>query len=103
MLADLHRSRAQAGSCDRRGVNATAERLVRSIQSECRAQTIPSGERQIRKAVKETTEHKRFQRDHQGLHDERAEKPSAEANRDGVIERRETSGGVLNDPDWRAA
>ena len=38
-------------------LNAYAERFVRSIKSECLAQIIPLGERHLRKAVKEYTEH----------------------------------------------
>lgn len=38
-------------------LNACAERFVRSIKSECLAQVIPFGERHLRHAVKEYTEH----------------------------------------------
>jgi transposase InsO family protein len=48
-------------------LNAYAERFVRSTKSECLAQIIPLGERHLRKAVKEYTEHYHFERNHQGL------------------------------------
>jgi len=38
-------------------LNAYAERFARSIKSECLAQIIPLGERHLRHAVKEYTEH----------------------------------------------
>ncbi len=41
-------------------LNAYAERFVRSIKSECLAQIIPLGERHLRAAVKEFTEHYHF-------------------------------------------
>jgi hypothetical protein len=67
------------GSCGGRAVklparsldlNAYAERFVRSIKSECLAQIIPLGERHLRKAVKEYTEHYHVERNHQGLDNE---------------------------------
>ena len=48
-------------------LNAYAERFVRSIKSECLAQIIPLGERHLRHAVKEYTEHYHFERNHQYL------------------------------------
>ena len=46
-------------------LNAYAERFVRSIKSECLSQIIPLGERHLRNAVKEFTEHYHFERNHQ--------------------------------------
>jgi len=77
-------------------LNAYAERFVRSIKSECLAQIIPLGERHLRNAVTEYTEHYHFERNHQGLDNELIEKPSDEANIDGAIECRERLGGVLS-------
>jgi len=48
-------------------LNAYAERFVRSIRSECLAQIIPLGERHLRRAVREYTEHYHHERNHQGL------------------------------------
>lgn len=48
-------------------LNAYAERFVRSIKSECLSQIIPLGERHLRKAVAEYTEHYHAKRNHQGL------------------------------------
>ena len=47
-------------------LNAYAERFVRSVKSECLAKIIPLGERHLRKAVKEYTEHYHLERNHQG-------------------------------------
>ena len=48
-------------------LNAYAERFVRSIKSECLARIIPLGERHLRNAVAEYTEHYHTERNHQGL------------------------------------
>jgi putative transposase len=77
-------------------LNAYAERFVRSIKSECLAQIIPLGERHLRKAVREYTEHYHFERNHQGLDNQLIEKLSDEVNMDGAVECRERLGGVLN-------
>ena len=76
-------------------LNAYAERFVRSIKSECLGQIIPLGERHLRKAVKEYTEHYHFERNHQGRGNELIEKPSDEPYMDGVVECQERPGGVL--------
>ncbi len=76
-------------------LNAYAERFVRSIKFECLAQIIPLGERHLRKAVKEYTEHYHFERNHQGLNNELIEKPSDEPSMDGAVECQERLGGVL--------
>jgi len=77
-------------------LNAYAERFVRSIKSECLAQIIPLGERHLRKAVKEYTEHYHFERNHQGLDNELIEKPSDKPNMSRPVECQERLGGVLN-------
>jgi transposase InsO family protein len=61
-------------------LNAFAERFVHSIKSECLAQIIPLSERQLRKAVKEYTEHDHSGHNHQGLNNELIEKPLARSN-----------------------
>ncbi len=77
-------------------LNAYAERFVRSIKSECLAQIIPLGERHLRKAMKEYTEHYHFERNHQGLGNELIEKLIDGPNMDGAVDCRERLGGILN-------
>ena len=48
-------------------LNSYAERFVRSVKSECLAKMIPLGERHLRNAVAEYTEHYHAERNHQGL------------------------------------
>ena len=84
-------------------LNAHAERFVLSIKSECLAQIIPLGERHLRKAVKEYTEHYHFERNHQGLNNELIEKPIDRPNMDGAVDCRERLGGILNYYHRRAA
>ncbi len=76
-------------------LNAYAERFVLSIKSECLAQIIPLGERHLRTAVKEYTEHYHLERNHQGLHNELIEKSGDEPNMKGAVECHERLGGVL--------
>jgi transposase InsO family protein len=78
-------------------LNAYAERFVLSIKSECLAQIIPLGERHLRKAVKEYTEHYHFERNHQGLDNELIETSGDEPNMEGAVECHERLGGILND------
>ncbi len=77
-------------------LNAYAERFVRSIKSECLAQLIPLGERHLRTAVKEYTEHYHVERNHQGLDNELIEDRRDAAGVSGDVERREPLGGILN-------
>ena len=84
-------------------LNAYAERFVRSIKSECLAQIIPLGERHLRRAVKEYTEHYHLERNHQGLENELIEKPSDDLDMNGAVQCRERLGGVLKYYDRRAA
>ena len=76
-------------------LNAYAERFVRSIKSECLAQIAPLGERNLRNAVKEYTEHYHFERNHQGLDNQLIEKPSDEPNMDNAVGCQERLGGLL--------
>ncbi|MCH7667539.1 MAG: transposase, partial [Acidobacteria bacterium] len=77
-------------------LNAYAERFVRSIKSECLAQIIPLGERHLREAVKEYTEHYHIERNHQGLDNKLIEKPSRRVNMGSAVDCRERLGGILN-------
>ncbi len=76
-------------------LNAYAERFVLSIRSECLDQIIPLGERHLRKAVREYTEHYHAERNHQGRGNESIETPCEEPNMDGTVECQERLGGVL--------
>jgi putative transposase len=84
-------------------LNAYAERFVHSVKSECLAKIIPLGERHLRKAVKEYTEHYHLERNHQGLDNELVEKLSSNRDRDDAVECRERLGGILNYYHRRAA
>ncbi len=84
-------------------LNAYAERFARSIKSECLAQIIPLGERHLRKAGQEYTDHYHFERNHQGLDNELIEKPIDGPNMDGAVECRERLGGILKYYHRRAA
>lgn len=74
-------------------LNAYAERFVRSIKEECLSQIIPLGERHLRRAVAEYTEHYHRERNHQGIGNRLIE-PQEEGS--GELERRERLGGLLN-------
>jgi transposase InsO family protein len=77
-------------------LNAYAERFVRSVKSECLAKIIPLGERHLRKAVKEYTEHYHLERNHQGLDNELIEKLIDRPKMGGTVNCRERLSGVLN-------
>lgn len=77
-------------------LNAYAERFVRSIKSECLAKVIPLGERHLRWAVREYTEHYHLERNHQGLANERIDPCSEDLRGGGPVECRERMGGMLN-------
>jgi transposase InsO family protein len=74
------------------GLSAFAERFVRSIKEECLSQIIPLGERHLRRAVTERTEHYHLERNHQGLGNELIDGPGHEGR--GRVECRERLGGV---------
>lgn len=76
-------------------LNAYAERFVRSIKSECLARIIPLGERHLRNAVAEYTEHYHTERNHQGLGNQLILKPRDGPRISGDVECRERLGGLL--------
>ena len=84
-------------------LNGYAERFVRSIKSECLAQIIPLGERHLRHAVKEYTEHYHLERNHQGLDNQLIERPQCVIDMNAAVVRHERLGGVLNYYERRAA
>jgi len=77
-------------------LNAYAERFVRSIKSECLSRIIPLGERHLRHAVKEYTEHYPVERKHQGIGNMLVDDRRAILDSSGGIERREQLGGLLD-------
>lgn len=77
-------------------LNAYAERFVRSVKSECLAQIIPLGERHLRQAVTQYTEHYNLGRNHQGLGNELIDDRREAPNMGGGVEGRERLGGTLN-------
>ncbi len=77
-------------------LNAYAERFVQSIKSECLAQIIPSGERHLRHAVKEYTEHYHVERNHQGLGNELIDDQRSAADMNGGVDQHERLGGMLS-------
>jgi len=74
-----------------------------SFKSECLAQFIPLGERHLRHAVKEYTEHYHLERNHHGLDNRLIEERSGVIDMNFAIERHERLGGVLNYYETRAA
>jgi putative transposase len=60
------------------------------------AQIIPLGERRLRHAVKQYTEHDHTERNHQGLENRLIEERHAVVDLDSSIERHQRLGGVLN-------
>jgi len=84
-------------------LNAYAQRFVRSIKSECLAQIIPLGERHLRHAVKEYTEHDHVERNHQGLDNRLIEEPPGVVDMNSAVVCHERLGGVLNYYERRAA
>jgi transposase InsO family protein len=84
-------------------LNAYAERFVLSVKSECLAKIIPLGERHLRKAVNEYTEHYHLERNHQGLDNQLVERQSDQTCVGDVIDCRERLGGLLKHYYRRAA
>ncbi len=77
-------------------LNAYAERFVRSVKTERLAQIIPLGERHLRRAVTEYTEHFHVERNHQGIDNKLIHDQRRTTSMIGGIERRERIGGMLN-------
>jgi hypothetical protein len=66
------------------------------VKSECLAQIIPLGERHLRRAVTEYTEHYHVERNHQGIGNELIDDRRGTADMMGGVERHERLGGMLN-------
>ncbi len=74
-----------------------AERFVRSIKAECLDRIIPVDVESLRRAINEYVKHYHYERNHQGL-DNQLIGPSATdtPKLEGLINRRERLGGMLN-------
>jgi putative transposase len=77
-------------------LNVYAERFVLSIRSECLDRIVPLGEAHLRRSISEFVRHYRFERNHQGLANNLIESTPSPANTNGLVERRERLGGLLN-------
>ena len=77
-------------------LNAFAESFVLSIKSECLNKLIPLGERHLCLAVSEFVEHYHLERNHQGLENRLITPPTAAANDNAPVARRERLGGLLS-------
>ena len=67
------------------------------------ATIIPLGDRHLRRAVKEYTEHDHVERNHQGLDNRLIEELPGVVDMDSAVVRHERLGGVLNYYERRAA
>lgn len=77
-------------------LNAYAERFVRSIKSECLARIIPLGERHLRMAVTEYTQHYHVERNHQGVDNKLINRSlDRSAGMDRNVQGNERLGGIL--------
>ena len=77
-------------------LNAYAERFVRTIKESCLDRLILFGEGSLRKAIREFVAHYHLERNHQGL-DNRLITPQAiPTDSNGMIQRRQRLGGMLN-------
>ena len=76
-------------------LNAYAERLFRSIKSECLARIIPLGERHLRLVVSEYVSHYHMERNHQGIGNLLIERSRGHPQEVGRIACAERLGGVL--------
>ena len=77
-------------------LNAYAERFVRSIKYECLDRIIALGERHLRTAVIDYTEHYHFERNHQGLDNRLIDEPRYRPKMAHPIHCKERVAGVLN-------
>ena len=77
-------------------VNAYAERFVRTIKESCLERLVLFGERSLRSAVHEFTEHYLRERHHQGLGNRLILRDSCIDVNQGRIRRRGRLGGLLN-------
>ena len=76
-------------------LNAYAERLVRSIKSECLGRMIFFGERSLRKATREYAAHSHKERNHQGLDNRLIDPADDKVSRYGHVSCSNRLGGML--------
>lgn len=76
-------------------LNAYVERFMRTLKSECLNNLIFFGERPLRRALREFTEHYHTERNHQGIGNNLIEATSEVGGAEGAIQCRERLGGML--------
>ena len=76
-------------------LNAYMERYMGTMKSECLNKFIFFGEKSLRRAVKEFTEHYHFERNHQGIGNNIIEPGNEVGLMNGEIQCRERLGGML--------
>jgi hypothetical protein len=70
---------------------------VRSIKAECLDRIIPIGVGSLRRAINEYVKHYHYERNHQGLNNQLIDPVAADTpKQEGLINRRERLGGLLN-------
>jgi putative transposase len=77
-------------------LNASAERLVLSIKSECLNHVVPLGERHLRLLVSEFVEHYPIERTYQDIANVLIDQCAETVNDNGSVTRRERLGGMLS-------
>jgi len=77
-------------------LNAYAERFVRSIKHECLSRMIFVGQASLRCAVSEFMEHYHAERNHQGLENRLIRGTPNVVGSNGIVQRRQRLGGMLN-------
>jgi hypothetical protein len=82
---------------------AGVEAVIEQDPEECLAQIVPLGERPLRHAVKEYTEHYHVERNHQGLENGLINERQSVVDMNSAIECHERLGGVLDYYERRAA
>jgi putative transposase len=77
-------------------LNASAERFVRSVKSECLSKLMPIGALMLRRALHEYMEHYHRERNHQGLGNQLIAPVLIRQSQSERIDRRSRLGGMLN-------
>lgn len=77
-------------------LNAYAERFVRSIKEECLNRVIFIGQASLRRAVCEFMAHYHAERNHQGLGNRLIRRHATAVDHNGIVQRRQRLGGMLN-------
>ena len=77
-------------------LNAYIERYMRTMKSECLNKMIFFGEKSLRRALTEFTEHYHSERNHQGLENNIIDFKEESGSTNGPVQRRERLGGMLS-------